>query len=204
MTQDIADSMGLPSTQGALVADVTAGGPAAKAGLQNGDFVTSFDGKPVSSSTALPRMVADTPIGKTVGVEVLRKGRKQSFRVAVAKLAETTPDKPGAKLPPPVKAKSKVSQLGLTLGALDAAARAKFRLAGSIQGVLVTDVDPNGAAAEKNLRPGDVIVEVQSQPVKTPDEVEARLTADAKAGKKVELLLINRGGDSVYVGLRLD
>ena len=205
VTPDIAEGMGLPNTQGALIANVTAGGPAAKAGLLNGDFVVGFDGKPVPDSNTLPRMVADTPIGKTANIDVLRRGRKQTFRITVARLADTAPDKPGAKLPPPPpKPKSKVSQLGLTLGALDAPARAKFKLGGGVQGVLVTDVDPNGAAAEKNLRPGDVIVEVQNHAMKTPDQVEAKLQADAKAGKKVELLLVNRGGDAVYVGLRLD
>jgi serine protease Do len=206
VTADIAEGMGLPSTQGALIADVTAGGPAAKAGLQNGDFVTGFDGKPVINSTTLPRMVADTPIGKTTNIDVLRKGRKQTFRITIAKLADDAkPDKPGAKLPlPPPKPKSKVSQLGLTLGLLDGTGRAKFRLSGGVQGVLVIDVDPNGAAADKNFRPGDVIVEVQNQAVKSPDQVEARLQADAKAGKKVELLLVNRGGELTYVGLRLD
>jgi len=73
-----------------------------------------------------------------------------------------------------------------------------------VKGVLVTDVDPNGAAADKNFRPGDVIVEVQSQPVKSPADAEARVDADAKAGKKVELMLVNRNGDLTYVGLRLD
>ena len=204
VTQEIAEGMGLPNTQGALIADVTPGGPAAKAGLQNGDFVTSFDGKPVPDSNTLPRMVADTPMGKTANIDVLRKGRKQTFRILVARLADSAPAKPGGKLPPPPPPKSKVSQLGLTLGMLDAGARAKLKLAGNVQGVLVTGVDPDGAAADKNLRPGDVIIEVQNQAVKTPDQVEGRLQADAKAGKKVELMLINRGGDAVYVGLRLD
>ena len=206
VTQDIAEGMGLPSTQGSLVANVTPGGPAAKAGLQNGDFVTGFDGKPVQNSSTLPRMVADTPIGKTVNIDIFRKGRKQTFRITVAKLTDDAkPDKPGAKLPPPPpKPKSKVSHLGLTLGLLDGPGRAKFKLGAAVRGVLVTDVDPNGAAADKNFRPGDVIVEVQNQPVKTPDQVEAKLNADAKAGKKVELLLVNRSGELTYVGLRLD
>ena len=79
VTQEIAEGLGLPTTQGALVADVTGGGPAAKAGLHNGDLVTGFDGKPVADDRALPRIVADTPIGKTVNIDVLRKGKKQSY-----------------------------------------------------------------------------------------------------------------------------
>ena len=73
-----------------------------------------------------------------------------------------------------------------------------------MQGVLVSSVDPGSSAAEKNLRPGDVIVEVAGQAVKTPNDVSKRIDADVKAGKKSELLLINRDGDITYVGLRLN
>ncbi len=205
VTEEIAQGMGLPGTQGALIADVTGGGPAQKAGLQNGDVVIGFDNKPVGDSRELPRVVAATPIGKTVNIDVLRKGKKQSYRIVIAKLDEGPPDKPGKKLPPPApKVKSKLSQLGLTLAPLDDNARSKYKLAGNIQGVVVSDVDPASPAADKNFRPGDVIVEVQSQPVKAPADVEARVDADAKAGKKVELMLVNRNGDLTYVGLRLD
>jgi serine protease Do len=206
VTEEIAQGMGLSDTQGALVADVTGGGPAQKAGLQNGDVVVSFDNKPITDSRGLPRVVAATPIGKTVNIDVLRKGKKQSYHIVIAKLDEGPPDKPGKKLPPPTapKAKSKLSQLGLSVVALDDAARAKYKLAGNIQGVVVSAVDPASPAADKNFRPGDVIVEAQNQPVKTPAELEARVDADAKAGKKAELMLVNRGGDTTYVGLRLD
>jgi serine protease Do len=205
VTPEIAEGMGLPTTQGALIADVTANGPAARAGLANGDLVTSFDGKPITDSRSLPRLVANTPIGKTVAIDVLRKNRKATYRIQVAKLDEGPPDKPGAKLPPPPpKAKTRTSQIGLSLGALDGTARAKFKLAAGVQGVVVTDVDPASPAADKNIRPGDVIAEVQNQPVKSPADVEARLVADAKAGRKVELLLINRGGDLTYVGVPLN
>jgi serine protease Do len=206
VTQDIADGLGLPSTQGALIANVTPNGPAAKAGLQNGDLVVGFDGRPIDDSRSLSRIVADTPIGKQVAVDVLRKSRKATFHLQIAKLDEGPPDRPGAKLPAPTapKTKTKTSQLGLSLGMLDGEARAKFKLAAGAKGVVVTDVDPASAAADKNIRPGDVIVEVQNQAVKSPDEVEAKLVADAKAGRKVELLLVNRGGDLAYVGVPMN
>jgi len=206
VTEEIAQGMGLPNSQGALVADVTRDGPAQKAGLQNGDVVISFDNKPIGDSKLLPRVVAATPIGKTVNIDVLRKGRKQSYRIVIAKLDEGPPDKPGKKLPPPAapKAKSKLSQLGLTVVTLDENARAKYKLAGNVQGVVVSAVDPASPAADKNFRPGDVIVEAQNQPVKTPADLETRVDADAKAGKKAELMLVNRNGDLTYVGLRLE
>ena len=212
VSEDLAEAMHLPNTQGALVANVQAGGPAAKAGLVKGDLVTGFDNKPITDSRTLPRIVAATPIGKTVDVDVLRSGRKVSFHVYVAKLDEGPADKagksPSAPVPPKTPSSaapsSRLSQLGLSLVMLDAPARAKFKLPAGVEGVLVSDVKPDSPAADKNFKPGDVILEVQNQKVKSPDEVEARLAADIKAGRKVEQMLVNRGGDSTYVGLRLD
>ena len=137
------------------MADVTKGGPAAKAGLINGDLVTGFDGKPVPDDRALPRIVADTPIGKTVNIDVLRKGRKQTMRITVQKLADDAkPDKPAKAPPPPPKTQSKLAQLGLTLGALDGGARAKFKIGGNVQGVVVTAVDAGSpAGGEESARP---------------------------------------------------
>jgi len=203
VTQEIAEGLSLPTTQGALVADVTKDGPAAKAGLINGDLITGFDGKPVPDDRALPRIVADTPIGKSVNIDVLRKGKKQTMHIMVQKLAEDTkPDKP-VKAPPAPKNQPKLAQLGMTLGPLDGGARAKFKIGGGVQGVVITAVEGGSPAAEKNLKAGDVIVEVAGQSVKTPDDVSKKVESDAKAGKKVELLLINRDGDLTYVGLRL-
>ncbi len=213
VSDEVAEAMHLGTTQGALVADVTPEGPAAKAGLAKGDLVTGFDGKPITDSKILPRIVAATQIGKTVNIDVLRGGRKQSFHIYVAKLEEGPPDKAGKSQSAPVVPKpqsnaapqgSKLSQLGLSLGVLDGAARAKFKLGGAIQGVVVSDVTANSPAADKNFRPGDVIVEVQSQKVKSPADVEQKIAGDVKAGRKVELMLVNRSGDSTYVGLRLD
>ncbi|HEX4637518.1 MAG TPA: DegQ family serine endoprotease [Rhizomicrobium sp.] len=205
VTSEIAEGLGLPTTQGALVAGITDGGPAAKAGVANGDLITAFDGKPVADDRALPRIVADTPIGKTVNMDLLRKGRKQSVKITVQKLADDAKvDKPVKAPPAPVKNQPKLTQLGLSLGPLDAGARAKFKIGAGVQGVAVTNVEAGSSAAEKNLRPGDVIVEVAGQAVKTPDDVTKRVDADAKAGKNSILMLINRGGDMTYVGLRLN
>ena len=205
VTDEIAEGLGLPAATGALITDVTQKGPAAKAGIQNGDLITAFDGKPVGDSRALPRIVADTPVGKTVAVDLLRKGKKQTARLTVAKLQD---DKPAAqavpqKVSPPTKTRSRISQLGFSLAVVDGDARAQFKLAGNIQGVVVTDVATDSPAAEKNFRAGDVIVQVHGQNVRTPDDVARLIEADAKAGKKIELMLVNRGGDLTYVALKL-
>ena len=204
VTDEIAESLGLPNNNGALIAGVTPGGPGAHAGIISGDVIIAYEGKPIVDSRGLPRAVADTASGKTVTVDLLRKGKKQTLRVTVARLAETAPPKPAhAPAPPKQKSLSKISKLGLSLAALDGEARAHFRLPGNVQGVVVTDVDASSPAAEKNFRPGDVIVEVQNQAVHTPEDVMKRVEADIKAGRKVELMLVNRGGDLTYVGLRL-
>jgi serine protease Do len=205
VTAEIAEGLGLPNTRGALVTNVTAGGPAAKAGLRNGDLITGFDGKAVGDERALPRIVADTPIGKTVSLDMLRRGSKQSLRITVQRLVDdgkaAGPAKP---TPAPVKGQSRLARLGLTLGALDAPARAKFKVGAGVQGVLVTAVEEGSAAGEKKLQAGDVIVEISSQPVKTVDEITRKIEADAKAGKKAVLLLVSRGGDLTFVGLGLN
>ena len=206
VTPEIAEGLGLANAKGALVTNVTAGGPAARAGLRNGDLITGFDGKPVGDDRALPRIVADTPVGKTVSLDLLRRGQKQSLKITVQRLAEEDGKavKPAKPAPPPTKSPSRLARLGLTLGALDAPARAKFKVGANVQGVLVTAVQDGSAAGEKNLRVGDVIVEISSQPVKTADDIARKIEADAKAGKKVVLLLISRGGDLTFVGLSLN
>ena len=201
LTGDLAEGMGIPGANGALVADVTDGGPADKAGIKNGDVITAFDGKPVPDSRALPREVADTAAGKPVNIDVLRGGKKMTLHAVVAKLQDDD-DKPKAAPPPAAKLSPKASRLGLSLATLDDAARNKYKLLKDANGVVVTDIDPLGPAADKNFRPGDIIVQVQNQPVHSPDDVNKLLDANVKAGKKVTLLLVSRGGDLTYVAVR--
>ncbi len=199
VTQDIAEGMGLPAATGALVSNVSPNGPAWKAGIHTGDIVLSFDGKKIPDARQLSRIAASTQIGKTVAVEVLRNRQHLTVRLTVQRLNE--PSKPAPKSAPAAKPR-KTTQLGLSLSPLNADARAEFRVPGGVQGVVVTDVEPDSAADEKNVRPGDVIVTVQNQPVRTPDEVKRRLESDLKSGKRVEVLLVNRAGALTYVALR--
>jgi len=204
VTGEIAESLGLPSQEGALVAEVTPDSPAAKAGLANGDLIVAFDGKPVADSRALPRAVAETQIGKTVSVEVLRKGSKQNLQITVAKL-EDAPQLASAPASAPSmsKAPTKFSQLGVALSPLGSQQREKYKLGADIEGVVITDVDPDSSAGEKDIRPGDVIMQVQNEAVKTPEDVDRLVAADTRAGRKAVLLLINRGGQFAYVALPL-
>jgi serine protease Do len=204
VTGDIAESLGLPTQSGALVAEVSPDSPAAKAGVENGDLVTAYDGKPVADSRALPRMVAETPIGKTVNLEVLRKGHKENLQITVAKLEDApAPAAATGSASSTPKSQNKLSQLGFSLAPLGREQRSKYKLGSDIQGVVITDVDPDSSAGEKDIRPGDVIMQVQNEAVQTPDDVDRLVAADAKAGRKAVLLLINRGGQLAYVALPL-
>jgi len=199
VTDDIAEGMGLPGATGALVSAVTPNGPAARAGVHTGDVILGFDGKKVPDARMLSRMAAGAQIGKTVAVDLLRNRQHLTVRITVQRLSEPAPRPLRG---PPPKPKSKMSQLGLSLSPLDPDSRAEYRVPGGVQGVVVTDVAPDSPADEKNVRPGDVIIAVQSQPVRTPDDVARRIDADLKSGRRVEILLVSRGGATTFVALR--
>ena len=206
VTSDIAEGLGMTETKGALVAGLTDKGPAAEAGIQPGDVILEFDGKPVNAMHELPRLVADEPIGKEVQVKVLRKGQEQSIAVKLGRLddtktADATPaDKPDQPAPPPAVA----GPLGLTLSDLNPAARTQYSIKSEINGVVVTAVADGSAAAEKRVQPGDVIVEISQESVATPDDVTKRIDALKKDGRKSALLLLaNKDGDLRFVAVKI-
>lgn len=202
VTADIAESLALNSQAGALVSQATPGGPAASAGLENGDVITAFDGKPVADSRALSRLVADTPAGKAVNVDALRNGRRASYQLVVAQREEggeaARTSSAGSGPAAPVRS----SGLGLRLAPLDRKLRAKYSL-GETAGVVITGVDPDSPAAEKDFRPGDVIVDVQNVAVHAPGEVADCIASNAKSGRKAVLFRISRNGQTNYIALRL-
>ena len=197
VTQDLAEGMGLPGAAGALVGNVAPNGPAAKAGIRTGDIILGFDGKKIGDPRTLSRLAAGTPVGKTVNVEVLRNRQHLNLHLTVQRLSEPPKAQKGA---PPKPRKS--TQLGLSLSPLDAGARSTFQVPGGIDGVVVTNVELGSPADEKNFHAGDVIVAVQDQLVRRPEDFQRRIEADAKSGRKVEVLLVNRGGALQYVALR--
>jgi len=207
VTDEIAESLGLDKPHGALVATVSDKGPAQAAGIQPGDVVLSFDGKDIPDMKHLPRVVAETPIDKTVKVTIWRKRQQQTLEVKVGELQdeeEKTASLSSGQQAPHPDAGTTVKALGLTLSSVTPDLKQKFSLADDADGVVVVDVASNSAAAEKGLKPGDVIVEAAQQEVKTPADVTARIK-DAKAsGRKSILLLIDRAGDLRFVALRLD
>ncbi|SDZ78402.1 DegQ family serine endoprotease [Rubrimonas cliftonensis] len=199
VTPEIAEGLDLDPARGALIADVTRGGPAAEAGMEPGDVIVTFDGQDVDEMRDLPRIVADTAVGADVPVGVWRKGSLQTLRVEVGLLEEnevaTLPD--GANGAPS-------AELGMTLEALTAETRANLGLDEDVEGVVVSAVESDSPAAEKGVRPGDVIVEVAQTPVSQPREVVAKIDEARKARRSTVLLLLQTAGELRFVALSLE
>ncbi len=201
---NIAETLGLGTARGALVAGVDDKGPSKVAGLEAGDVIVTFDDKPIKESRDLPRLVGQTAVGKTVDVVIVRKGKEQTLRVTLGRLDETEKQvKAGEPQQPDQPVFKKL--LGLDLVAINDEMRKRFSIKDSVKGVLIAKVDPNSPAAEKRLSPGDVIVEVQQEAVATPDAVLKRIDGLKKDGKKSVLLLVaNPQGDVRFVALALE
>ena len=200
VTEDLADSLGLGKAKGALVADVTPDSPAEKAGIEVGDVILEFNGKDVPEMRELPRMVASTPIGETVDVVVLRKGERKTVQVTIAELDESQQQAAALTTAPSPR---EGSAMGMTFAAVDDRLRERFGLSADVEGVVVTDVDAGGSAAERGIRPGDVIREVGLDSVKRPADVVAKVAAAKKANRRSVLLLLDRGGDQRFVAVKI-
>lgn len=209
VTEDLAEGMNLKEAKGALVAGVTEKGPAEAAGVMAGDVIIRFNGRDVPSQKDLTRMVADTPVDSEVEVVVLRKGAETTLKVKLGRLedgekqmAAKAPEKPAEAKPQAALPKV----LGLSLSVLDAAARDKFKIKDKVaKGVVVAEVQPNTAAAEKRLQAGDVILEIGQEPVANPDEAQARIEALKKEGRKRALFLLSSPeGDMRFVTVAVE
>jgi serine protease Do len=190
VTPDIAESVGLKSARGVMVAGVTAGGPADKAGIANGDIILKFNNQDVKELHNLPRMVAETPIGAEVPVVVWHNGQEQTLTVKIGEMPEEEKQLAAATPAPAGNEPLALSGLGLKIAPITPELRDKFSLAPDQKGVVITDVAPDSNAAERGLRPGDVIVQVQQEEVNSPAEVEQRLNRARKQNRKMVLLLI--------------
>ncbi|MFA9550635.1 MAG: Do family serine endopeptidase [Hyphomicrobium sp.] len=188
VTDGIAGRVNVPAHTGALIAAVSPDSPAAKAGLKSGDVIVKFDGRNVTQMRALPRLVARTPIDKTVDVEVRRKGEKKTLRVTIGRLADDN-ERPKAlsRAPDNGGQESEMSVLGLKLSTLNDKLRSKYGFGADVTGAIVSEVDPESPAA-KRISPGDVIVEAAQEPVTDPQDI-ARKVEDVKrsGGKTVQL-----------------
>ena len=197
VTKELAESFGLPRPQGALVNSVEKDGPADKAGIEQSDIILKFDGKPVNSSSDLPRIVAATKPGTRVPVQVWRKGAQRELQVVVGELADDRRAAGGPGRKPAPKAGDAVAKLGMTLSELSPEQKRELGVA---NGLLVEEASSNAARA--GIRKGDVLLAINNQDVKSLEQLTEVLAQFEKA--RSVALLIRREGSSLYVPLRLN
>ena len=207
VTDEIAQSLGLDEATGALVASLTKDGPAEKHKIKVGDVILKFDNKVVGEMRRLPRIVAETSIGKAVNVEVWRNGKRERLPVTLgefpeddAKLAAATPDQKETSA-----SVVKLGELGMTLSTLTPELRERFKLEESTTGVVVTEIAPAGPAAEKRIPAGAIIRKIgpDQQVVTTPDQVRKKVEQAKKAKLNTILVLIESGGAQRFVALNI-
>jgi len=198
VTDDIAESVGLDKSHGAMIAAIDPGSPA-QSKLQPGDVILSYDGKPIERSRQLPRLVADTPPDKQIKVTIWREGKEQEVELKAAALDPNRlpPAPPAPEKPKPVVS---VDAFGLKLAKLSPELRKQFSLPDWAKGVVITEVPPNSAGAWQGLRPGDLVIAVGHAAVTTPEAIQQLAGAKKPVQKKV-LLRIEREGNTRFVAL---
>ncbi len=213
VTDDVAESLGMGEAQGALVAGIIEGGPVADGVLQAGDVIVAFDGRKINDMRDLPRIVAESPVGKAVDVDIIRKGKKETVKVTLGRLedgeelasAEDGAGKGDAGKSPEEAPVKSASALGMTVAELDDALRTQYEIAKEVSGAVITEVAEGSTAAEKGIVAGEVIVEIAQEAVAKPDDVLKRIDQLKKDGRKNALLMIAAPkGEIRFETLRLD
>jgi len=209
VTDEIADGLQMDTAAGALVAGVTEKGPAEEAGIQPGDVIVEFDGKPITEMHVLPRLVADEPIGKKVRVIVIRKNERQEIEVTLGRLEDAEREMTAAESEAPAGEEAPpqpvvTGPLGMSLEELTDEVRSENQIKPEIKGVFVASVEDGSPAAEKRVRPGDVIVKVTDQDVATPEDVEKRLDELRKEGRRTAIfVLVNKQGELRFAAVTI-
>lgn len=204
----IAETLGLGTTRGALVAGVDDKGPSKPAGLKAGDVIVKFDGKPIKESRDLPKLVAATPVGKEIDLVIMRGGKEQTKTVKLGRLedGEKVASKENGKDKNETSVTPSQSALGMEFSRLTDELRSRFQIKDTVKGgVLITSVDPRSDAAEKRLQAGEILLEVNQEAVSDPSEAVKKIKALKDAGKKTALLIVaNAQGDAHFVALPVE
>ncbi|MDH2380140.1 Do family serine endopeptidase [Bradyrhizobium sp. CER78] len=200
VTSDIADSLGMKKAEGALVAEPQANGPAAKAGIESGDVITAVNGEPVKDARELARTIGGLAPGNAVKLNVLHKGQDKTVSITLGQLPNNLEAKADTNNDGDKGNSSRgtdVPKLGLTVAPANSVAGA------GKEGVVVTEVDPKSAAAERGFKEGDVILEVAGKSVGTAGEVRDAITAARNDNKNSVLMRVKSGGSSRFVAVPL-
>jgi len=203
VTDEVAESLGLEDTNGAIISSVVEDGPSDKAGLQAGDIIIEFNGVAVRDSRDLPKIVADTTIHESVDLVILRDGEKINVTLVTGEL-ETEGPAAQAEQEQQTEESSPSREdrlLGMVLKPMDKAAVEQFDIPEDLEGVLIQTLSRNSEAAFRGIRPGDVIVQVNLKNVKTVREIEEAITAARRAGRGTVLLRIYREGSYFHIPL---
>src|SRR5215470_16545182 len=195
LNQELAKSFGIKDAKGALVSDVKEDGPADQGGLKQGDVIISYQGSPVEEAVALQRMVTRTPVGTKVSVTVMRDGHEKELMITIGEQPDTT------KTAKAESGEKDYAFAGVAVQDLDKEQAKELGIKGKAQGVVVTSVEPDSGADRAGLLPGDVIREINRQPVKSVKEFE-KVSSTVKKGDNV-LILINRRGNALFLSAKV-
>ncbi|MBI1275571.1 Do family serine endopeptidase [bacterium] len=203
VSKEIAESINLGESKGALVVDVTPNSPATKAGLVAGDVITRFDNQPVTDMRSFPKMVAQTAIGREVPLTVWRQGKEMSLKATVEEAKDNDAAKVNEKpQPEPDKTPAPgVKVMGMKLQAINSALRKDLDLPVDVNGVMVVDVDKSSAAWDQGIRQEDVLTRANETPLNQPDDLKKVMDKATKEGRKHVLVRIYRQGDTHFVTL---
>ncbi|WP_017668260.1 Do family serine endopeptidase [Sandarakinorhabdus sp. AAP62] len=216
LSTDIAAGLGLPKDKGEIVASVEPNGPAARAGVRQGDVILTVGGREVNYDNSLSYIVATTPIGTTIPLELIREGKRLKVNAIIAQRPSEAVVAQRAGMPsnddePAADDSSKApgieaarASLGITLQPLTPVLRQQLRLDEKVQGVVIAGISPSSDAATKGLQRGDIILKIGQKPVTTPAEAAAAVEVERKAGKDTVLMLVQRGNTPArYTGVKL-
>ena len=214
LSTDIASSLGLPKDKGEIVASVESSGPAARAGIKQGDVIVKINGSDVTYDNTLSYVVANTPIGSTVPIELIRDGSRRTVSATInqrpaesvvqarAGIVPSADDAGDGKTP---GAEAARASLGITLQPLTTQLRQQLKIPDTVHGVVIAGINPSSDAASEGLQRGDVILQINQRPTTTPAEAAAAVDAARKAGRDTVLMLVQRGTTPArYIGIKLN
>ncbi len=206
VTEELAATLGLKEAKGALVASVSEGSPADKAGIKEGDVIVKFNDKAINQMRELPRLVSRAGVGKRASVEVIRDGRRRRFRLTLGRLEDAAAQgKLSGQRAPQKQPKTGKSILGMGLSSISSAERQRFNIPSDVRGVLITRVDSDSIAFERGVRAGQVILEASRRTVKDPKDVERAISSETRRKRPAILLRVWRSSGNVsFVALPLN